>query len=65
MKLSVKLKPDNSFKGSCTYKNEINGENFKELAQMLRDLRFHNAPIDKAIKEYNRGKSDWDSALPI
>jgi hypothetical protein len=65
VKLSLKLKQEHSFRGSCTYKNEINGSNFKEVARVLKDLKEFNLPIDKAIKEYRKTKSDWDAVLGI
>jgi hypothetical protein len=65
VKLSLKLKGDNSFRGSCTYKNEVNASNFKEVARVLKDLKDFDLPIDKAIKEYRKAKSDWDAVLGI
>jgi hypothetical protein len=29
----------------------------------LKDLKNYNVPIEKAIKHFKAGKSDWDAAL--
>ncbi len=64
MKLKVVIKSENHKKGNnAIYANEINGSNFKEVALVLKDLSNFNLPIEKAIKEFNLSKSDWDAAL--
>ncbi len=64
MKLKVVIKADTHKKGnSAIYANEVNGSNFKEVALILTDLKNFNLPIEKAIKEFNLSKSDWEAAL--
>ena len=60
-KLKIKLRGNTP--GNDRYVNEINGENFKEIALVLKDLKHLNLPIDKAIKEFKLSRSDWDAAL--
>jgi hypothetical protein len=62
-KLKVKLRGNNP--GNDRYVNEINGENYREIALILADLKNLNLPIDKAIKEFKSPKNDWDAALGI
>jgi hypothetical protein len=63
-KLRIFLKTQNrNTSGNNVYKNEINADNFKEIDLVLRDLKNLGLPIDKAIKEYNSKKSDWDASL--
>lgn len=63
VKLKVKIKGNSP--GNDRYVNEINGENYKELALVLKDLKNLNLPVDKAIKEMRLTKSDWDIALGV
>lgn len=49
----------------ATYSNQINADDFKKIALVLRDLRNLGVSIDKAIKEDNLSKSDWDIALGL
>lgn len=64
MKLKVVIKSERHKKGdSALYANEVNGNNFKEISLVLKDLKNFNLPIDKAIKEFNLSKSDWEAAL--
>ena len=64
MKLKVVIKLDNHQRGSAAvYATEINANNYKELALILNDLKSFNLPIEKAIKEFNLSKSDWEAAL--
>lgn len=38
----------------------VNLKNYKDVALMLHDLKdLYNVPIDKAIAEYQSGKSSW------
>jgi len=61
MKLKISLKSQSGLPGSHSYSNEINAENFKEIALILKDLSNYGIPIDKAIKEYlKETKTDWD-----
>lgn len=62
-KLRVKIKGDRP--GNDRYINEVNAENYKEIALVLNDLKNLNLPIDKAIKEMKSSKSDWDIALGL
>ena len=47
------------------YKNQINPKDYRLLALFLGDLRSLGMPIDRAIKEYKSGKSDWNVALGL
>ena len=60
-KLKIKLRGNSP--GNDRYVNEVNAENFKELAIVLKDLQNLNLPISKAIKEFNRPNNAWDEAL--
>lgn len=62
VKLKVALK-SGKYVGAYSYKNEINADNFKDIAMILNDLKNLNLPIDKAIGEFNSKKSDWDAVL--
>jgi hypothetical protein len=63
-KLKVWMKSEsNSSPGSKVYSNEINADNYKEIAIVFRDLKNFGKPVDKAIKEYKSKNSDWDEAL--
>lgn len=64
MILSIKLK-ENLRDNNCKYKNKISAKDFKEISLVLNDLKNIGLPIDKAIKEYNLEKSDWDAALGL
>lgn len=65
-KLKVSLKGDNSSAGNHRYHNEVNAENFKEVAIVLSDLKNLGLPIDKAVKELNHNKrNDWDDLIGI
>jgi len=63
-KLKIVLKADTK-QGAYDYNHEINASNYKELAQILKDLRTFNIPIDKAIKEFKLSKSEWDNMLSL
>lgn len=63
-KLKVILKADVK-QGAYDYNNQFNPQNYKDIAQMLRDLKSFGSAIDKGIKEYQFGKSDWDSMLSM
>jgi hypothetical protein len=64
--LKIWLKTDNEGQpGSKTYGNEVNGKNYKDIALVLKDLKNLDLPIDKAIKEFKKSKSDWEAALQI
>lgn len=39
------------------YKNDVDGEDFRQVALILLDLEREGVPIEKAIKEYKRIKS--------
>lgn len=59
--LKVSLQGAYKKAGNTSYKNKINGENFKEVALVLSDLNNFGVPVDKAIKEFLlKSKSDWD-----
>jgi hypothetical protein len=60
-KLKVKIKGNTP--GNDRYHAEVNGDNFKEVAVVLNELRIQGIPIDKAYKESKIPKSDWDAAL--
>ena len=65
-KLRVFMKSENkSSPGSKVYSNEINADNYKEVALVFKDLRNLGVPVDKAIKEDKKSKNDWDAALGI
>lgn len=65
MILKVKLIVNPKRKESV-YSNEINSEDYSQIAQVLKDLKvLHNLPIDKAIKKLSLSKSDWDASLGI
>jgi len=64
MKLKVVIKSETHGKGnSAVYATEVNANNYKELTLVLNDLKNFNLPIEKAIKEFNLSKSDWEAAL--
>lgn len=66
MKLKVRLMPDSGKPGQSIYNNEINSENFKEIALILLDLSNYGLPVEKAIKEYlNLKKSDWEASIGL
>lgn len=50
-------------KGTTIYYNDINGEDYQQIANVLKDLKSLNIPIEKAIKKFTISKSDWDVAL--
>lgn len=61
MKLKISLKSENSYAGRNQYHNEINANNFKELALILLDLYNLGVPVVNAFKEFQKEhKSDWD-----
>jgi len=45
--------------GCYSYKNEINLEDFKQLATLLGDLEMYNAKIEKAFIEFKKKKETW------
>jgi hypothetical protein len=49
--------------GTKVYANEINSDDFNQIALVLNDLKTYNLPIDKAIKKLALKKSDWDASL--
>ena len=61
-KLRVFVKGD-GVQGNKRYLNEVNADNFKDIALVLKDLENLGLPIKKSIKEYNLSKSDWDASL--
>lgn len=64
MKLKVVIKSERHKKGSTAmYANEVNANNFKELALVLNDLKNFDIPIEKAIREFSLSKSDWEASL--
>lgn len=63
-KLKVVLKADTK-QGAYDYNNEVNALNYKDIALVLRDLKNFNIPIEKAIKEFNLTKSEWDNMLSL
>lgn len=66
LKVSIAFTKFVSSRGKHLYENEVNAENFKEVALILLDLSNYNIPIDKAIKEYLRmKKTDWEAAIGI
>ena len=65
-RLKVSLKSDNKGAGNHSYFNEVNANNFKEIALVLSDLKSHSVPIDRAFKELKDSKrSPWDDVLGI
>ena len=66
MKLKVRIKEDiRSESKQKVYDTEVNALNYKELALIFTDLKNFGLPIEKAIKEFNLSKSDWNIALGI
>lgn len=63
--LRVSVKSDNTEVGNKQYQNKVNAKDFKNISLILLDLRNLGLPIDKAIKEFNLKKSDWDAALGL
>jgi hypothetical protein len=65
-KLKVVLKSDRN-QHSFDYKNEVNADNFKDIALVFSDLRnaLHEGVFDKAIKQMSKPKSDWDLVLSM
>lgn len=63
-RLSVKLK-ENVRDTYCKYDNKVPAEDFRKLSLVLKDLKNLGLPIEKAIKEFNLQKSDWDAALGL
>lgn len=62
--LRVSLKSGTNRPGSHIYDNQINAENFKEFALVLRDLSNYGIPIEKAFKEFLlKKKSDWEAVI--
>jgi hypothetical protein len=64
VQLKITLKENRSDKHTKYY-NKINPNNFKELSVVLEDLKNLGFPINKAIRELNQRKSDWDAALRL
>lgn len=62
--LSIKLK-ENRNDNYTKYKNKVPAEDFKKISIILTDLKNLGLPIEKAIKEFNLKKSDWDMALGL
>jgi hypothetical protein len=66
MKLRVSLKSDSSLPGRHRYDNQVNAENYKDVALVLLDLANHGVPLEKAIKEYFKLiKSDWEAIIGV
>jgi len=63
--LKVNLKSDNTDVGNKQYQNKVNAMDFRKISLILSDLKNLGLPIDKAIKEFNLKKSDWDTALGL
>lgn len=52
--------------GTKVYSNEVNSEDYNQLALVLNDLKvIYGLPVDKAIKKLQLSKSDWDAALGV
>lgn len=52
--------------GTKVYSNEINSEDYNQIALVLKDLKVvYGLPIDKAIKKLMLEKSDWDASLGV
>ena len=65
-KLKVSIKSAENRPGNHKYENEVNGDNYKEIALILMDLSNYNIPIEKAILEFNKmRKTDWDAVIGI
>jgi len=64
MELSVKVKENRSDEYT-KYKNKVHAKDFRKISLILSDLRNLGLPIDKAIKDFNLEKSDWDAALGL
>lgn len=62
--LSIKIK-ENRNDEYTKYKNKVHAEDYKKISLILSDLKNLGLPIDKAIKEFNLEKSDWDAALGL
>ena len=63
-RLSINVK-ENKSDNTLKYKNNIPTEDFRQISLVLFDLKNLGLPIDKAIKEFNLEKSDWDAALGL
>jgi len=61
--LKVNLLSNGKVPGKSQYKNKVNSENYKEISLVLNDLNNLGLPIEKAIKDFNLKKSDWEAAL--
>jgi hypothetical protein len=65
-KLKVTLKESYNRKGEHSYYNEVNSNNFKEVALVLSDLTNHGVPVKKAIIEYFKLiKTDWEAIIGV
>lgn len=52
--------------GTKVYSNEVNSDDFNQLALVLHDLKnIYGLPVEKAIKKLQLEKSDWDASLGI
>jgi len=58
--LVVKIK-EGKGPGSYSYKNEINAEDFKQIATILMDLETQGLPMKKAVLEFRKilGEEAW------
>lgn len=56
--LIVRLKESNS--RTLEYKNEVNAEDFKQIALILLDLDSNGLRIDKAIQEFRKIRDKGD-----
>lgn len=60
--LVVRLKEGSSRGPGCyEYKNDVNGEDFRQVALILLDLESQGIPMNKAILEFRRlkEKGSW------
>jgi hypothetical protein len=62
--LSVKLK-EHRHANYLSYNNKISSEDYKKISLVLQDLKNLGLPIEKAIKDFNLKKSDWDAVLGL
>lgn len=54
--LAVKIKTEKGTGGTCQFKTQINSEDFKQVACLLRDLETYGINIEGAMKEFKKNR---------
>ncbi len=60
MRIVIKLvKEGIKGRGKYTYKNKVNGSDYKQIALLLQDLQANDCAVKKACVEFLKGKWIW------